>query len=91
MRAGSADREHLPTPAGEEYLFFFNLPDQHRAVRKIAVWDSVLQVGPVGLARLCHVTLPATAEAATSNRRRLACQQFPQDHGIVMRLVTPSW
>ena len=65
--------------------------DQHRAIGKIAVRDSVPQVGLVGLARLCHVTLRATADAATSNRRRLACQQFSQDHGVVVRLVAPSW
>ena len=56
--------------AGEEDLFFPNLPDQHRAVGKIAIRDSVLQVGLVDLARLCHVILPAAVDAAVPALQR---------------------
>jgi hypothetical protein len=57
MSADGADREHLPTTAGEEDLFIADLANQHRAIGEIAVRDSVSQVGLVGLAGFRHVTL----------------------------------
>lgn len=68
MGAGGADREHLPTTAGEQDLFIADLANQHRAIGEITVRDSISQVGRVGLAGFRHVTL----RQRRMPRRRLA-------------------
>ena len=73
MRAGGADREDFGAAARQQHRLFPDLPDQHRAVGKIALRDSGGEVGILRLVCVCHMILPGKARrgCAVSRRRPL--------------------
>ena len=85
MGAGGADREHLPTTAGEQDLFIADLANQHRAIGEITVREFHFSGRACRIGWVPSCDPPATANATASTRRALAGQQLLQDHAIVTR------